>query len=145
MNGAGSFSRRGFVTLVAGAGALTALSAWPRAAWAGSYLVRASVLVSGAQREADALRKRPHDKELARVVHRLAEERVRAAASMDVPKHVVLAHPHLGLTLEAYERAADAAQNGQMERFLVLLAKAREEEQTLRAVLKQLGWELPTA
>lgn len=112
-------------------------------AWAGSYLVRAAVLLVGAQRDADALRKRPNDKELARVVHRLAEERVRTAGSMEVPKDVVLAHPHLGLVLESYERAADAAENGQMERFLVLLAKAREEEQTLRSVLKELGWELP--
>ena len=73
----------------------------------------------------------------------MAQARVRAAASMEVPKDVVLAHPHLGLVLENYERAADAAQNGQVERFLVFLAKAREEELTLRAVLKRLGWELP--
>jgi hypothetical protein len=124
-------------------GVSLALASLAAPAWAGSYLVRAALLVAGAQRDADALRKRPNDKELARVVHRLAEERVRTAGSMEVPKDVVLAHPHLGLVLESYERAADAAENGQMERFLVQLAKAREEEQTLRAVLKQLGWELP--
>ena len=124
-------------------GVSLALASFAAPAWAGSYLVRAALLVAGAQRDAVALRRRPNDKELARVVHRLAEERVRTAASMEVPKDVVLAHPHLGLVLESYERAADAAENGQLERFLVLLAKAREEEQTLRAVLKQLGWELP--
>jgi hypothetical protein len=112
-------------------------------AWAGSYLVRAALLLNGAQKEADALRKRPSDKELARVVHRMAQARVRTAQDMEVPKDVVLAHPHLGLVLENYERAADAAESGNPERFLVFLAKAREEELTLRAVLKQLGWELP--
>lgn len=112
-------------------------------AWAGSYLVRAAVLLSSAQKEADMLRKRPADKELARVVHKMAQARVRTAQEMEVPKDVVLAHPHLGLVLENYERAADAAENGQPERLLVFLGKAREEELTLRAVLKQLGWELP--
>jgi hypothetical protein len=107
-------------------------------AWAGSYLVRAALLLNGAQKEADALRKRPSDKELARVVHRMAQARVRTAQDMEVPKDVVL-----GLVLENYERAADAAESGNPERFLVFLAKAREEELTLRAVLKQLGWELP--
>lgn len=115
----------------------------PSSAWAGSYLVRAALLVTSAQKDAEALRKRPTDKELARIVHAMAQARVRTAATMDVPKDVALAHPHLGLVLENYERAADAARNGHPERFLVFLAKAREEDLTLRAVLKRLGWELP--
>jgi hypothetical protein len=139
----GRAARRQMLAWGLALGLSVAFSSFAAPAWAGSYLVRAALLVSGAQRDADALRKRPHDKELARVVHQLAQERVRTAATMEVPKDVVLAHPHLGLVLENYERAADAARNGQMERFLVLLVKAREEEQTLRAVLKQLGWELP--
>ncbi len=112
-------------------------------AWGGTYLNRAGLLVGEAAREAEVLRKRLHDKELARVVHKLAEARVEAASTMHVPKEVAVAHPHLLLVLENYERAADAAVDGRGERFLVHLARAREEESTLRGVLKQLGWKLP--
>ena len=47
--------------------------------------------------------------------------------------------------LEHHERAADAATQGKAERFLVERAKAIEEEQILRSVLRQLGWSLPEA
>jgi len=45
--------------------------------------------------------------------------------------------------LEDYERATDAAQQGQGGRFFEYLGMARDEEAILRAVLKQLGWPLP--
>jgi hypothetical protein len=60
-----------------------------------------------------------------------------------VPKEVVQAHPHLLLTLENYERAMDAAVNGEGERFMIYCQRAQDEERTFRAVLRQLGWELP--
>lgn len=116
---------------------------WAPVAWAGPYLTSAAMFLAGARRESDALRKRLHDKELARHVHRLAEARLQAAASMRVPPEVAQAHPHLMLVLEHYERAADAATKSQHERFLVLTSRAREEEETFRAILKQHGWELP--
>lgn len=113
-------------------------------AWAGTYLTSAGMLVTEARREADVLRKRLHDKELARLVHQLAEARLRAASSMRVPSEVAQAHPHLLLTLEFYERAANAAVKEQYERFLVFTSRAREEEENFRAILKQLGWDLPS-
>lgn len=112
-------------------------------AHAGSYLNRSAFLISGARRESDSLRQRFGDKELARLAYRLAKARLESAGSMLVPKEVVQAHPHLLLTLENYERAADAAVNGQPERFLVYCQRAQDEERTFRAVLRQLGWELP--
>jgi hypothetical protein len=62
---------------------------------------------------------------------------------MQVPKEVAQAHPHLLLVLENCERAADAAKEGRVQRFMIYLQRAREEERTLRGVLKQLGWTLP--
>ena len=115
------------------------------AAWGGSYLTRAALLVQGAEREAEALRRRLADKDLAEVVHRVALARVAAAREMLVPKDVAAAHPHVLLVLEAYERAADGALRSDPEAFLVALARARSETVTLRSVLKQLGWELPEA
>jgi tRNA-2-methylthio-N6-dimethylallyladenosine synthase len=68
----------------------------------------------------------------------------RAATLPDqVPKEVVQAHPHLLLTLENYERAADAAVAGEADRFMIYCQRAQDEERTFRAVLKQFGWELP--
>jgi hypothetical protein len=112
-------------------------------AFAGSYLSRASLLLAQATSDADYLRGRLGDKELARLVHRLAQARLEAAGKMEVPKEVALAHPHLLLVLENYERAADAAENSAPQRFLIYQQRARDEERTLRGVLKQLGWELP--
>lgn len=122
---------------------LGALLLWSVAAFAGSYLDRTALLVSQATRESDVLAKRLSDKELARMVQRLCEGRLTAAQSMMVPKEVHNAHPHLILMLEQYERAADAAANGDAAAFLTLQRRARDEEQVLRSILKQLGWTLP--
>ena len=111
---------------------------------AGSYLYRTSLLLADADRDSAALRVRLGDRELARMVHMMADARVRAASTMAVPKEVVQAHPHLLLILESYERAADAAARGGHERFLSYTQRAWAEEQVLRAVLKQLGWQLPS-
>ncbi len=112
-------------------------------AFAGSYLSRSAVLVGGAELEAKMLQRRLYDKELARMNHRLALARVEAGRVMLVPKEVKNAHPHLLLSLESYERAADGATRGDHEDFLVSLARAREERRIFKAVLKQEGWDLP--
>jgi hypothetical protein len=113
------------------------------AAEAGSYLSRAAMLVVQASRESQYLRGRVNDKDLAELVHQVATARLEAASRMNVPKEVVQAHPHLLLTLENYERSADAAVQGHNDRFLVYQQRARDEEGILRGVLKQLGWALP--
>jgi hypothetical protein len=110
---------------------------------AGSYLTRAAMLVVQASRESQYLRGRVNDKDLAELVHQVAMARLEAASRMNVPKEVVQAHPHLLLTLENYERSADAAVQGHDDRFLVYQQRARDEEGILRGVLKQLGWALP--
>lgn len=110
---------------------------------AGSYLNRAAMLVIQASRESEYLRGRVSDKDLAELVHQVATARLEAASRMNVPKEVVMAHPHLLLTLENYERSADAAVEGHNERFLIYQQRARDEEGILRGVLKQLGWTLP--
>jgi hypothetical protein len=110
---------------------------------AGSYLNRAQLLLIQGRSESDFLRARFADEELSRIVLKLARARVDAARTMLVPKEVVQAHPHLLLVFENYERAADAAVARQAERFLVYCQRARDEERTFRAVLKQLGWEVP--
>jgi hypothetical protein len=112
-------------------------------AWAGSYLDRVALLITQATQEADYLRAHLSDRELARTVHKLAAARLKAAATMQIPKEVAVAHPHLLLVLENYERAADAAEAGQTTRFLDYLQRARDEETILRGVLQQLGWPLP--
>ena len=114
-------------------------------AWGGTYLNRAAVLVAGATREANYLRARVADRELAGVIHRLAQARLSAAQDMTVPKEVVMAHPHLLLVLESYEQATEAATRGDAERFITFYQRALDEERTLRAVLKTLGWVLPDA
>ena len=110
---------------------------------AGSYLNRAAMLIGQANRESEYLRARISDKDLAELVHSVAVARLNAASRMNVPKEVVQAHPHLLLTLENYERSAFAATEGHAERFLIYQQRARDEEQVLRGVLKQLGWALP--
>lgn len=112
-------------------------------AFGGSYLNRAAMLVIQASRESQYLRGRINDKDLAQLVHQVAAARLDAASRMNVPKDVVMAHPHLLLTLENYERSAQAAVEGQSERFLIYQQRARDEEVILRGVLKQLGWALP--
>lgn len=113
-------------------------------AHAGSYLDRAALLLSQASIEADFLRGRLSDRPLATVVHQMSEARLAAADHMEIPKEVKLAHPHLLLVLENYERAADAAALGEANRFLVLVRRAHEEEHVLRSVLQQLGWTIPS-
>ena len=119
------------------------VSAYTHDCHAGSYLNRSAFLIAGARREADSMRARFGDKELARIAYSLAQARLQSASSMMVPKEVVQAHPHLLLTLENYERAMDAAVNSEGERFMIYCQRAQDEERTFRAVLRQLGWELP--
>jgi hypothetical protein len=116
---------------------------WAGAGHAGSYLNRASMLVSTAGRESKYLRGRVNDKDLAALVHAVAVARLNVASRMNVPKEVVQAHPHLLLTLENYERSALSAVDGHNERFLIYQQRAVDEEMILRGVLKQLGWALP--
>jgi len=115
----------------------------PASAWAGTYLNSAVLLLSQSSKEGDYLRAHIGDKELADLIHKLANARLEAAKGMLVPKEVVQAHPHLLLVLENYERAADAATRGEMEKFLVYQQRARDEERTFRGVLKQFGYTLP--
>jgi hypothetical protein len=133
-------TRRSFAALAA-----AAVASVVRPAWAGTYLNRAAVLVAGATREANYLRPRVGDRELAGVIHRLAQARLAAAEDMTVPKEVVMAHPHLLLVLESYEQATEAATRGDAERFTTFYQRALDEERTFRAVLKTLGWVLPDA
>ena len=112
-------------------------------AWAGTYLNSAALLLAKANHEGDYLRARINDKELADLIHKLADARLEAAKSMLVPKEVVQAHPHLLLVLENYERAADAATRGEAAKFLVYQQRARDEDRTFRGVLKQFGYALP--
>lgn len=133
--------RRAFLQTL---GLVTALLTCSGAAFAGSYLSRAAVLLKGAELEAKALRERFFDKELARALHALALARAEATRAMQVPPEVLRAHPHLLLVMESYERAAYAATQGQQSDFLVALARARDEARIFEAVLKQAGWTLPT-
>jgi hypothetical protein len=112
-------------------------------ALAGSYLNRAAFVIKHATQEGDYLRAHFADKELALIVHRLAVARLEATSKMEIPKEVVQAHPHLLLTLENYAQSAEAATEGKAERFMVYQQRARDEERTFRAVLKQLGFSLP--
>ena len=112
-------------------------------AWAGSYLDRAALLVSEANHAGYVLRTHLGDKEFSRVVHDISKARLDAASHMQVPKEIAFAHPHLLMVLENYERASDAAEHGDAQRFLVHLQKATEEERIMRSVIEQLGWTLP--
>lgn len=112
-------------------------------AQAGSYLDRASLLVAQAMQESAYLRRKLYDRELARLIHRLAKARLEAGRQMLVPPEVVQAHPHLLLMLENCERASEAAVAREAREFLKHLQAARDEEELFRVVLKQLGWSLP--
>lgn len=114
-------------------------------AFSGTYLSRAALLIAGGSREMSYLRARFSDKELARVVQRLAEARRDTAVAMTVPKEVANAHPHLLLILENQVIAADAATRGEGEKFNTYFQRALDEERTFRAVLKNYGWTLPDA
>ncbi len=112
-------------------------------AFAGTYMDRAALLISQADRESNYLKRRLSDRELAHVVHEMASARLRAASTMQVPKEVRAAHPHVLLVLENYERAANFAEEGDKRRFFVYLDKAHQEEAIMRGVFKELGWPLP--
>ncbi len=134
--------RRRILALVATA--LFAL-AFATPAWAGSYLDRAALLLDEARREGDMLLPRTHDKEMVLVVKTLAEARAKVGRKMEVPAAVTKAHPHLLLVLENYERAADAAYDGNFKKFVEHLNTARDEEKTFRAIVAELGYALPEA
>ena len=137
MSRSAAIRRRALLGLL-GAALLGAASAW-----AGTYLNSATLLLAQASHEGDYLRARINDKELAELIHKLADARLEAAKGMLVPKEVVQAHPHLLLVLENYERAADSATRGEAEKFLVYQQRARDEDRTFRGVLKQFGYALP--
>lgn len=122
---------------------LALLVALPRAAYAGSYLDRAGVLLAGSRHESEQLRGRLTDKELATVIAAIAETRVRVGSRMEVPAAVARAHPHLLLALEHAERAAAAAVDGSYKVALERLEAARREHEAFRGVLKELGLALP--
>jgi hypothetical protein len=111
-------------------------------AFAGSYLDRAGLLVRQGRNEADYLENRVGNRELAEVVHRMAIARLSAAREMAVPKEVTQAHPHILLMLENCERAADAAETGETDRFVIYQRRARDEEQIFRSIMRQLGFPL---
>jgi hypothetical protein len=107
-----------------------------------SYGDRARLLIGEASRANDFLSKRLYDRELARLIGYAAEGRLQAAKDTSVPEEVALAHPHLLLMLEHYERAAACAARGEAGRYAQHSLAARDEEQLFRGVLRQLGWPL---
>lgn len=117
---------------------------WATSAFAGSYLDRAALIVAHARKEADFLRGRLSDKDLAEYVHEQADARLGSTRRMQVPKQVTDAHPHLLMMLEHYERATHSATQGDSAEFLKKQLEAREEERIFKGVLKQLGWDLPS-
>ena len=112
-------------------------------AWSGSYLNRAALLLEGSRSERDMALPRYEDKELIRLVHEIAEARTRSARAMQVPKAVVTAHPHLLLVLENCERAYAAALEGNHEKFVEHILRARAEDKTFRALMDKLGYGIP--
>ena len=131
-------TRRGYAALL-----VLAIVTVSSLAWAGTYLNSAALLLSQSSTECDYLRARINDKELAELIHKLADGRLEAGKTLLVPKEVVQAHPHLLMVLENYERAADAATHGQAEKFLVYQQRARDEDRVFRSVLKQFGYAVP--
>jgi len=111
-------------------------------AWAGSYLDRVGLLVRQGRSEADYMEYRVANRDLAELVHRMAVARLSAARDTAVPKEVTQAHPHLLLMLENCERAADAAEAGESDRFVIYQRRARDEEQIFRSIMRQLGFPL---
>jgi hypothetical protein len=128
--------------LAARAAAVLATATMATAALAGTYLDRVTLLVRQARSEADYLEYRLGDHDLAELVHKMTIARLAAARDMFVPKEVTQAHPHLLLMLENCERAADAAEAHESEKFIVYQRRARDEEQILRSIMRQLGFPL---
>jgi hypothetical protein len=112
-------------------------------AWGGSYLDRAALMLDEARREGDMLQPRTADKEMCLVVRALAEARAKVGRKMEVPAAVVRAAPHLLLVLENYDRAAEAADEGNFKKFMEHLNTARDEEKIFRSLLAELGYTLP--
>ena len=134
-----SFSRRAACVCL-GVLALGAAAAPQRS---GSYMGRAWLLIGESSRANDFLGQHVQDRELTRLVAQSAEARLQAATDTNVPAEVTLAHPHLLLMLEHYERAATAAGAGEARRYHELCRLALDEEQLFRGVLRQLGWTVP--
>jgi hypothetical protein len=112
-------------------------------AHAGSYLDRSAILLGDTRRANEWMFKHLSDREMSGLLHDIAEARLKSARKMSVPKEVVMAHPHLLLTLETSERAAAAAAAGQNEKFLSLLRTARDEDATFRSLVKSANLQLP--
>ena len=121
---------------------IAVLAASP-AARAGSYLDRAALVLDESRKEGDLLQPRVQDRELVAMVLVMATARALAGRKMEVPAAVGKAHPHLLLVLEHYERAADAANQGDYRKFMEHLTAAREEERTFHELLTELGFVLP--
>ncbi len=109
---------------------------------AGTYLDGAALLLGAARIERDAVRAKSNDKELVRMVLAIAKARSDAAREMTVPKSVAAAHPHLLLVLENCERAYAAALAGHSAKFVEHIERARSEDATFRAVVRDLGYTL---
>jgi hypothetical protein len=118
-------------------------SARATAAWAGTYLQAAALLLDETKKSEDWINSHFGDVELAEIAHQLSEARVKAGRQLTVSKEVERAHPHLLLTLEVSERAMAAAVDREGTRFLRLLGQARDEERTFRAILTQQRQVLP--
>ncbi len=111
---------------------------------AGTYLDSAALLLDQSRRERDLVRPRVTDKDLVELAHEMALARTRYARRMPVPKSVASAHPHLLLVLENSERAYAAALDGDLERFVVHIERARTEDRTFRVLIAKLGYTLPS-
>lgn len=122
---------------------LIAVFAIVPAAWAGSYLDRAALLLDESRREGDMLQPRTNDRELVLMVKTLAEARAKVGRKMEVPLPVGKAHPHLLLVLENFERAVSAAADGNFKKFMEHLSAARDEEKNFRAIIAELKYTLP--
>ena len=130
--------RRTWLSLAAGLG----LFGVAPSAFAGTYLDTATLFVGSNRKDAQMLRKKPSDRDLAVAIHAVAKARASAAAEMNVPEKVAKAHPHFLLTLAKVERAAFSASEGNVKSLFELLDSAKTEETLFLAALKELGYSL---
>lgn len=135
--------RRTLLALLASTSFFAATFLVSPAVWSGSYLNRAALLLEQSRDERDMVLPRPNDKELIVLVHGVAQARARYGRKMNVPKVVAHAHPHLLLVLENSERAYAAALDGDHQRFLQHILRARTEDKTFRALIERTGYSLP--
>lgn len=117
---------------------------WSNEVWSGSYLNRAALLLNGSRSERDMAISRFDDKELIRIVHEVSKARAASARNMEVPKVIASAHPHLLLVLENSERAYAAALEGDHQKFVSHILRARSEDTTFRSIVKKLGYTMPS-